>query len=158
MNAPLEFEHILICLLLLRFLLNIESCSDTLAAEQWFLQQRQVRVTQCGCFRRTEPCHTAQRRATGFPSSASLCWVLICPQFGQLPQSQDAGIARVYGPPWGGKSQHRGPAKPTECQQPQHGHPQQVQSGGDGCSQPGTTLCSECAFLQWAKHEDRHEV
>lgn len=93
------------------------------------------------------------------PPSASLIWVFFLPAYlDSCTQSQDAGIARVHGPPWGGKPQHGGPAQPTERQQPQHGHPQQVQSSRDGCSQPGTAVCSERAFLQWAEHEDGHEV
>lgn len=77
---------------------------------------------------------------------------------GQPAESQDAGLVSVHGPPWGREPQHGGPAKPTERQQPKHRHSQQVQSGGDGGSQSGTALCSECAVFQRAKHEDWHEV
>jgi len=77
---------------------------------------------------------------------------------GRTAKSQDAGVIGVHGPPWGGEPHHGRPAKPTECQQPQHRHPQQVQSSGNGGSQSWTALCSECAYLQRAKHDDWHEV
>lgn len=140
---------------------------------QWFLTEAECGWSwiQCSCFLQAEVCHALLRNPHPSPPlglcSARLnqkesfcCFFLIerVRRQDSWPRSQDASVVGVHGPPWGGESQHRGPAKPTECQQPQHRHPQQVQSRGNGGSQSGATLCAECAVLQWAKHEDWHEV
>lgn len=146
MNVGLESERILTCLALLQF-------------RGWaVISPTEASARDAGATDRTVPPHLRKNHRLP-PPSASLIWVFFLPAYlDSCTQSQDAGIARVHGPPWGGKPQHGGPAQPTERQQPQHGHPQQVQSSRDGCSQPGTAVCSERAFLQWAEHEDGHEV
>lgn len=153
MNVGLESERILTCLALLQFPRLSSDFSDR-GERAW------RRALAAATPNRATP-HL--RRTTGFRSlrkfkSEFLNSNSVPAYSDSCTQSQDAGVARVYGPPWGGEPQHGGPAQPTERQQPQHGHPQQVQSGGDGCSQPGTALCPERAFLQWTKHEDGHEV
>lgn len=70
---------------------------------------------------------------------------------------QDAGVVRVHGPPLY-EPQHGRADEPTERQQPERRHTQQVQSRRHGGAQPRATVRPERAVLQRPEHEDRHEV